>query len=140
MVGACAGIEDTRGPLLVGFVFMFCILANIGLGFLGFLPISLQQPISALYLVPFLCYVLLKARRAGARSPYMFLWPALYAIHAVLLVVGAPIRMGPTLDMFVPTVGYGLVAALSGHIYSRFALRRLRQLAAGADVDGEVEG
>jgi len=132
LVGACAGIEESKGPLLVAFVFMFCMIASAGLGSLGFLPISLMQPISALYFVPFLCYLGLKLRRVG--SPFMFLWPALYGIHAVLLVTGVPIGMGPMLDMFVPTVGYGLVAALTGHIYSRVALRRLRRLAASPEL------
>ena len=131
-VGACAGIEDSRGPLLVAFVFMFCIQASVGLGLLGFLPIRYMQPISALYVVPFLCYLGLKLRRIG--SPFMFLWPGLYAIHAVLLVTGVPIGMGPWLDMGVPTLGYGLVAALAGHIYSRVALRRLRMLAASPEL------
>jgi len=115
-------------PTLIGFVFMFCVLASVGLGLLGFLPTRYMQPISALYVVPFLCYLGLKMRRIG--SPFMFLWPGLYVIHAVLLVAGVPIGMGPMLDMFVPTVGYGLVATLSGHVYSRIALRRLRRLAA----------
>jgi len=135
-VGACAGMEESKGPLLVAFVFMFCILASIGLGLLGLLPIRYMQPISALYVVPFLCYLGLKMRRIG--SPFMTLWPALYGIHAILLVTGVPIGMGPMLDMFVPTIGYGLVAAVSGHIYSRVALRRLRQLAGSPDLsDGQ---
>ena len=136
--GACAGIEECKGPLLVGFVLMFCILASMGLRLLGFLPIRYMQPISALYLVPFFCYVLLKARRAGFGSPFMFLWPALYAIHAVLLVVGVPIGMGPMLDVFFPVIGYGLIAALAGHIYSRVALRRLRRLAASPESQQEA--
>jgi len=131
-VGASAGIEQSRGPVLVGFVFMFCVFASVGLGFLGLYPIRLMQPVSALYSVPFLCYLGIKLRRFG--SPFMFLWPGLYAIHAVLLVTGVPIGMGPMLDMFVPTVGYGLVAALSGHVYSRVALRRLRALAATTET------
>jgi hypothetical protein len=131
-VGACAGIEKSKGPLLVAIVFMFCVHANLGLGLLGFLPIRYMQPISALYVVPFLCYLALKVRRIG--SPFMFLWPALYGLHAVLLVAGVPIRMGPVLDMAVPTVGYGLATALAGHIYSRVALRRLRRLAASPEL------
>jgi len=137
-VGACAGIGESKGLLLVAFVFLFCVLASVGLGLLGLYPIRLMQPISALYLVPFLCYLGLKLRRVG--SPFMFLWPGLYAIHAVLLVTGVPIGMGPMLDMFVPTVGYGLVAALSGHIYNRVALRRLRRLAAGPESLQDASG
>ena len=132
VAGACAGIGEYKGPLLAAFLLQFCVLASIGLGLLGFLPIRYMQPVSALYAVPFLCYLGLKLRPVG--SPFMFLWPGLYAIHAVLVVTGVPIGMGPMLDMVVPTFGYGLVAMLSGHIYSRVALRRLRRLAASPEL------
>jgi hypothetical protein len=140
-VGACAGIADARGPLLVAFVFMFCVLASVGLGLLGSLPIRYMQPISALYVVPFLCYLGLKLRRVG--SPFMFLWPALYGIHAILDVAGVPVRFWGdfhALDILAPMVGYGLIAALAGHIYSRVALRRLRSLAASAGGGSAADG
>lgn len=130
-LGACAGVGEPKGLMLVAFLFMFCVFASVGLGLLELYPIRLMQPISALYAVPFLVYLGLKMGRVG--SPFMFLWPGLYAVHAVLLVTGVPIGMGPMVDMFVPTVGYGLVAALSGHLYSRVALRRLRRLAASPE-------
>jgi hypothetical protein len=136
VAGARAGTEDTRGLVLAAFLFMFCVPASIGLCFLGLYPMRLMQPVSALYVVPFLCYLGLKLRPVG--SPFMFLWPGLYAIHAVLVVTGVPIGMGPTLDVLVPTFGYGLIAALAGHIYGRAALRRLRALAASPELsDGE---
>jgi len=72
----------------VGFVFMFCVIASVGLGLLGVLPIRYMQPVSALYMIPFFVYVGISQR--GASSPFMVLWPALYAIHAILLVAGAP--------------------------------------------------
>jgi hypothetical protein len=59
------------------------------------------------------------------------LWPALYAAHAILIVAGAPIVFSSpwdSLNMVVPTIGYGLLAALVGHFYSRVALRRLKSL------------
>jgi len=126
--------------LLVAFVYMFCVFAGVGLGFLRVYPLSLIQPVSALYVVPFLCYLgwRLRAHRIG--SPFMFLWPTLYAIHAVLIVAGAPISMGPMLDMFVPTFGYGFLAALAAHLYSRIALRRLRHLGAGSDSGQPAQG
>jgi len=138
VVGARAGNGGLERPPLGVFVFMFCVIGNVGLGLLGFLPVRLMQPISALYVVPFVCYLGLKTRRLRIGSPFMFLWPALYAMHAVLLVTGVPIGMGPMLDMFVPTVGYGLLAALSGHVYSRVALRRLRRLAASPESAQEA--
>ena len=141
-VGAWAGIGDSKGPLLVVFVAVFCALASVGLGLLGVYPIRLMQPVSALYVVPFLCYLGLKMRRVG--SPFMFLWPGLYGIHAILDVAGVPVRFWGdfhALDIFAPMVGYGLIATLAAHIYGRVALRRLRALAAspgpGNAADGE---
>ncbi len=134
---ACQVKASTR-PRLVGFVFMFCVLASIGLGFLGLLPVRLMQPISALYVVPFMCYLGFKMRGVG--SPFMFLWPALYGLHALLIVAGAPIGLGPAFDIIVPTFGYGLIAVLAGHIYSRIALRRLRALAATPESRSTADG
>lgn len=128
---------------LVGFLFMFCVIASVGLGLMGFIPIRYMQPVSALYVVPFIFY--LGTRMRGVGSPFMFLWPALYGLHAILLAAGAPIHFGGSyemLNMLVPVAGYGLVAALAGHIYSRIALRRLKALAAsppGGDVVEEGE-
>lgn len=114
-------------PTWVAYVFGFCILASVGLGFLGFIPTRLMQPVSAIYVVPFMLYLGWTQRRSG--SPFMFLWPVLYGSHAMLLALGVIRSLGPMLDMFLPTVGYGLVAGLAGHVYSRIALRKLRSLA-----------
>ncbi len=132
----------TRFPL-VGFLFMFCIVAHVGLGFMGYTRIEHMQPISALYVVPFIVYLGTKMRSVGVGSPFMLLWPALYAVHAMLLLAGAPIRFGRELEMLnmlVPMMGYGLLSALAGHIYSRIALRRLKALAASPDAPAKREG
>ena len=68
----------------------------------------------------------------------MCLWPVLYMIHGALIVCGAPISRGIAFDLFVPMVGYGFLAALSGHMYSRIALRRLRGLAASPESHQEA--
>lgn len=125
----------------VGFLFMFCVLASVGLGLLGVLPIRYMQPISALYVIPFFVYIGIAQRGSG--SPFMLLWPMLYGIHAILLVAGAPIYFAgkwEALNMLVPVIGYGVLAALAGHIYSRMALRRLRALAASPESQREEEG
>ncbi|MEZ6070602.1 MAG: hypothetical protein R3C10_10080 [Pirellulales bacterium] len=62
------------------------------------------------------------------------IWPALYTIHALLIVAGAPIVFHAPwdgLNMLIPIAGYGILAALVGHLYSRYALGKLRRLAAG---------
>ena len=75
----------------------------------------------------------------------MLLWPGLYALHAILIVAGAPIVFTGAwegLNMLLPVAGYGLLAGLAGHIYSRFALRKLKDAArAGlADDEGRDDG
>jgi hypothetical protein len=122
--------------LFAGFLLAFCVLASLALGFLGFFPVRHIQPISALYAVPFLIYLGIRLRGVG--SPFMFVWPALYALHAILLVAGAPIYFAghyTVLNVFVPMVGYGVVGALAGHLYSRLALRRLRTLAKSPETE-----
>jgi hypothetical protein len=70
------------------------------------------------------------------------LWPLLYSLHAALIVAGAPIAFSgrwESSNMLVPTVGYGLLTSLVGHIYSRWALHEARAIA-GRQLDrGEVE-
>jgi hypothetical protein len=121
------GLVNGRRPTWAAFVFAFCVIASVGLGLLGYIPERLMQPISAIYVVPFMVYLGWKLWETS--SPFMLLWPLLYGIHAILIAAGVPISRGPMFDMLVPTVGYGLLAGLAGHIYSRVALRRLRSLA-----------
>lgn len=140
-VGPSPEANRGRAAPAVGFLFMFCVIASVGLGLLGVLPIRYMQPVSALCVVPFLVYIGITLRGIG--SPFMWLWPALYGIHAILLVAGAPIRFSrpwEALNMLVPVVGYGLLAALAGHIYSRIALRRLRALARSPETEAGVRG
>jgi len=97
------------------------ITAGIVLGLLGILPDRLMQPFSALYVVPALFII---SRRA-------YLWAILYAVHALLIVAGAPILFSgqyDMLNMLIPTVGYGLLSALIGHLISRIALAKMRRL------------
>jgi hypothetical protein len=118
-----------------------CVFASIALGFLDVIPQEYQQPVSALYMVPFLVAITLLLRPAV--SYLALLWPALYALHAILIVLGAPILFtGPweALNMLIPNVGYGILSALVSHAYSRFALHRLRRLAGEGLADRAAEG
>jgi len=99
-----------------------------------------MQPLGALCVVPFL--VVLWALNRSAMSPTILLWPALFVLHAILIVAGAPIVFtGPLtgLNVFLPVVGYGLLAGLVGHLYNRRALARVRQLAGAAESDNGGE-
>jgi len=126
------------------------------LGWGEWLPPQYWQPLTALLWVPLLSYGIVRPmREEPAQSRLLLLWPALYGLHAVLIMAGLPIYVTgeyPLLanyGLFVGYgvlanyglfVGYGVLAGLVSHIYSRFALRRLRKLAAvPAALDGAEE-
>lgn len=93
-----------------------------------------MQPASALYMSPFLM-VMIRYQDLGL---WAWIWPACYALHAVMLLTGLQIPgLGwpylfrgnwQLLNMIVPVFGYGLLAILVGHAYSRYALYRLKRL------------
>jgi len=116
--------------LALGVTFGVCILAEVVFGLLGYLPDDkYMQPISALFAVPFLVALNFLMRPMTGYIP--LLWPLLYAVHAVLIVAGAPIVFvgrWESLNMLVPVIGYGLVTSLVGHLYSRWALRSARAI------------
>ncbi len=90
--------------------------------------IDYLQPYSAVYMAPFLC-VLIVYQRLGL---WAWIWPLLYAAHAGLLLWGAPIKFSgqwQMMNLIFPVFGYGLIAILTGHAYSRYALWRLKRAA-----------
>ena len=106
-----------------------CVLGSVVVDFIVDIPHQYMQPISALYVVPFLVglWILMRPMAGWAA----LLWPALYAAHAILIVAGLPIlftKPWEFLNMLVPIAGYGLLSGLVGHLCSRFALRRLKRL------------
>ena len=125
---------------LLGATFGTCILASVAVGFFYDIPEEYMQPISAIYSVPFLLGLWVLQRPLS--SPIMLLWPALYGLHAILIVAGMPIAFsGPwsALNMLIPVAGYGLLVGLISHVYSRFALRKLHQAAEGCGDDSTEE-
>ncbi|KPL25341.1 MAG: hypothetical protein AMJ75_01265 [Phycisphaerae bacterium SM1_79] len=115
---------------VVATVFGSCVFISVILGLLGYLSIKYMQPVSALYVVPFLVFLYLWQR--PIISPLLLLWPTLYAIHAILVVAGVPIQFGGPLvflNMLTPIAGYGFLCGLLGHAYSRYALKKLRTAA-----------
>ena len=115
---------------VVAVVFGSCILVSVIFGILGHLPIKYMQPLSALYFVPFLVFLYLWQR--PIISPLALLWPILYSIHAILVVAGVPIQFGESwifLNMLLPVFGYGFLAYVICHVYSRYALKKIKTTA-----------
>jgi len=126
--------KKPRGARIYVIVFGLCQAAAIAAGLMGWLSMRYFQPVTALYFVPFATLIFLLQRpKVGYIA---LLWPALYAIHAILVVAGAPIvfeGQAENLNIIIPVIGYGLLTAIIGHIYNRYALSRLKRLAGGAD-------
>ena len=119
---------------VVAIIFGSCILGQVMgsviLGLMGYSTIEYMQPISAVYVVPFLVFLYLWQR--PIITPLLLLWPTLYGIHAILVVAGVPIQFDRPwifLNMLIPIAGYGILCGLLGHIYSRYALKKLKTAA-----------
>jgi hypothetical protein len=125
---------------VVGLVFGLCVVVSVFLGSKGYLSIEYMQPISALYVVPFMVFLYFWQRPMIA--PLKLLWPALYTIHAILIVTGVPILFTGSLtplNMILPIFGYGFLTYIIGYIYSRYALKKLKGFAhlEGDATDGD---
>jgi len=125
----------SRADMVVPIAFGLCVTLQVLAGFVFETTIRYMVPIMAAYSVPFLLYTW--ARQGGTAAPFMLLWPCLLVIHAALGLAGVPPFSDEpnAVNILVPTFGYGAIAALVSHVYSRVALRRLRRLARGPEVD-----
>lgn len=93
----------------------------------NYMHIKYMQPWSAAYMTPYLILMVIYQRLGF----WAWLWPILYGAHALGLLWGLPIRFGRDLELLnivVPIFGYGLIAILTGHLFSRYALRKLKTL------------
>jgi len=125
---------------ILGAIGLIYMLGVNQLCMVGYIAFKYQQPLLALYFVPAFVfeYFLLQWPKVG---PIALLWPTLYAIHAILIVAGVPIYFTGNLgilNMPVPLIGYGFLAYMIGHLYSRYALKKLKSIThlEGASADG----
>ena len=113
--------------VLSGTLVIYHLVGALLVGF-NYLQINNLQPYSAAYMVPFLgCMILYQ--RLGF---WAWLWPGLYALHALLLLAHVPVGLPgrwQMLTLLVSAFGCGLLAILAGHAFSRYALWKLKRLA-----------
>jgi hypothetical protein len=115
--------------ILASIVYMVCLLGSMELGMLGYIPVKDFIPLTALFVVPFNIYIYFIQRpRLG---PVLLLCPILYAVHAILIIAGIPIYFtgifAVPLNLLVPLI-YTFLTYIIGHFYSRYALKKLRDL------------
>ncbi|HDY64652.1 MAG TPA: hypothetical protein ENH84_00260 [Phycisphaerae bacterium] len=126
--------------VLAATAFGICLAGSIILDRMGYLPEKYMQPISAVYVVPFLI-VLGLWRRTPVISPVMWLWPVLYTVHAVLVATSAPLFRSIDGDthIFIATFGYGALIGLLAYVHSRLTLRKLKKLTRSNSNKGQVQ-
>ena len=118
-------------PRILAVLFGLGVLTLVILGLLDVISVKWYQPVSALFCVPFLLVIKQSMR---ASLVWIDLWAGLYALHAILVAVGLPIVFHDpleSLNLVLPIFGYGVFAAFVGHLYGRFALRKLRDACRG---------
>ncbi len=125
---------------LLGAICLIYMLGVNSLCMMGYVAFKYLQPLLALYIVPaFVFEYFLLRPKVG---PVVLICPILYTIHAILILAGVPIfftgNLG-ILNMPVPLIGYSFLAYVIGHLYSRYALKKLKCLAhpEGDTADGD---
>ena len=122
--------------LLVG-----CLLGASVVAMIWEVPLKYMQPVSAIFVVPFFVVMAILVRPVGGWP--MLLWPVLYGLHAVLIMAGVPILFTGELvflNILVPVAGYGILAGLVSHAYSRLALSKVKRLSRMNLPGGAEEG
>ena len=125
-----------RLDIVFAIVYLVCLIGSMELGMLGYIPVKYFLPFMALFVVPFGVYQYFIMRpRLG---PVILIFPILYAIHAILIITGVPIFFTGTfaipLNMFIPVI-YNFLALIIGHLYSRYALKKLKGI---THLEGEA--
>jgi drug/metabolite transporter (DMT)-like permease len=115
----------------VAMVWLSLFIGTMYLGMENFIPVKYVQPVTALYYVPFMVFSWY-FWRSPMMGPIFLLSPILYAIHAILIVAGVPIffrgQFGVILNMSLPLIVYGFLTPIIGHIYGRYALKKLKDI------------
>ena len=116
--------------VIIGLAFMVLLLGTMYLAMSGYIPIEHHLPIMALFVVPFgiYQYFVMKPRF----GPLLLLYPALFGIHALLVLAGLPIYFPGTFGVpfnILLTLAYNLLAFIIAHLYSRYALKKLKTAA-----------
>ena len=124
--------RQRRAGWIAGLLFGVCVMISVILVVFCKIPIKYMQPVSAICVIPLIIAIGIWQPPSVKPAGFLvWLWPSLYAIHAILIVAGIPIhfeRPWIFLNILIPIVGYGILCGLIGHVYSRYALKKLKGL------------
>ena len=115
--------------MVVALVVFICVIGSYHLTKEGFISFKYLQPVTALYFVPILVFQYSMQRpRLG---PLLLICPILCTIHAILIIAGVPIFFTGgfgILNQSLPLFAYTFLAYIIAHIYSRYALKKLKSI------------
>jgi len=125
--------RQRRAGRIAGLLFGVCVMFSIILVVLCKIPIKYMQPVSAICFIPLIIAIGIWQPPSVKPAGFLvWLWPTLYVIHAILIVAGVPIvfdKPWTALNMLIPIAGYAILCGLLGHVYSRYALKKLKEAA-----------
>ena len=122
--------ENIWLKIVFSVVFFICFFGSWYLSVKGYIAPKYLQPVSALFIVPMDVFYYFQRRRW--LGLLLLISPILYTIHAILIVVGVPIFFTGNLcilSIVLPLIGYSFLAHMLGHVYSRYALKKLKSAA-----------
>jgi hypothetical protein len=128
--------KKKRLGIAVSIVWWCLFMGTTCLGMVNFIPAKYVQPVSALYMVPWFVFVYF-LQRPGV-GPLFLICPILYTIHAILIVAGVPMFFTGgwcSFSIVLPFFGYWFLAYVIGHLYSRYALKKLKGI---IQLEGEA--
>ncbi|MBN1257121.1 MAG: hypothetical protein JXA52_05390 [Planctomycetes bacterium] len=141
----CAGITDPetikkreRKGMLTGMMIGACVGATMPFVMSFNLSEKYLQPIAAGYCLPIILIGWFFQK--DKVNPLGVLWVALFGLHAVLILTGAPIVFTGdwvALNMLIPMFGYGAISLIIAHFYSRYALKKLKASASMQENSNE---
>jgi len=130
MSGSKITKKTTWLGIVIGVVFYICFFGSWHLSVEGYIAFKYLQPISAIYLIPMFVFEYFQRRQW--LGPVVLICPILYTIHAILIVAGVPSFFTTEnfciFNILLPLIGYTFLAYVIGHIYSRYALKKLKGL------------
>jgi hypothetical protein len=117
--------------LIVSIVSFLGLMMTMFLGINNYIAVKYTLPLAALFSVPSLVFQYF-IRRPN-QGPLLLICPILYTIHAILVVAGVPIfftgKFGVFWNISFPLLGYNFLAYVISHLYSRYALQQLKNIA-----------
>ncbi len=128
-------------PSWVWLSLVFCILVQTGLSVLGYVSAALMQPLSVIWAVPLLYHA--SGRFFRRFHPLKMLWPGLYGVHAVLILLGLPLSLRSplqALDILIPATIYGMIAYGAAYVHRHLTLQHTRAIARSPRVHRCVRG